>query len=487
MSPTTKQIPSSVLIVGSGVFGLSTAYSLTQHPSFTSTQITLIDRLPFPAADGSSIDTSRIVRADYADIAYSSLAFEAQEKWRNEWWGANDIYHEPGLAVVVNAGASAGDNGELGREYMRKSMDNVIKLGLKPGKKSEGGEVEALDTSRDIRRIFNDGSEKVDQRARSEEHTTGSPAGDFGYVNWRSGWADAEKGMRALREKVEATNRVTFVHGTVKRLHFTATSVSGVEIGIPSSSSSSSEETKTLTADLVILATGAWTPSLIDTRGICSATGQILTYLPITSSEQAALGSNPTLLNESSGLFIIPPQKNLLKVARHGYGYSNPTTIAHPELPLSSGEKITVSLPRTHVTTPGLEIPEEGLRACRNFLAQVLPALSTPSRPFTATRICWYTDTPKGDWLVSYHPRYENLFVATGGSGHAYKFLPVVGDKVVECVLGDTPEAFKGKWEWKEGMRVAEDQVWTEDWRGGVKGMVLDEEYKKGEKIRQKL
>jgi glycine/D-amino acid oxidase-like deaminating enzyme len=58
-SPT----PKTVLIVGSGVFGLSTAYTLTQLPSFSNSQITVVDRCPFPAPDGSSIDTSRIIRA----------------------------------------------------------------------------------------------------------------------------------------------------------------------------------------------------------------------------------------------------------------------------------------------------------------------------------------------------------------------------------------------------------------------------------------
>lgn len=80
---------------------------------------------------------------------------------------------------------------------------------------------------------------------------------------------------------------------------------------------------------------------------------------------------------------------------------------------------------------------------------------------------------------MDYHPRYENLFVATGGSGHAYKFLPVVGDCIVEALVGRTAEEFVGKWGWPLE-RGDGDQVWTEDWRGGRKGMVLEEEFKVG-------
>ncbi|KAL1302843.1 hypothetical protein AAFC00_003175 [Neodothiora populina] len=470
-----KSIPTSILIVGSGVFGLGTAYSLTQNPLFASTKITLLDRLPFPAADAASVDTSRIVRADYADIAYSSLAFEAQEKWRKEWWGQNGIYHEPGLAVICNSADEAGvGNGELGREYMRKSMANVTALGLKPGKKSEGGEVEALESTDDIRRVC---GKLAAGSGTTKEKKAHSAIGDFGYVNWRSGWADAEAGLVALLTKVEATKRVTFLHGTVTRLHFSDDSVRGVEAQLAGQESTS----KTLTADLVFLATGAWTPALIDTRGVCSATGQVLTYMRITDAEESQLAHNPTILNESSGLFIIPPRKNLLKVARHGYGYANPTTIAHPERP---GEEITVSLPRTHISTPDLAVPTEGQVACRKFVSELFPSLA--HRPFTHSRICWYTDTAKGDWLITYHPKYKNLFVATGGSGHAYKYLPVIGDNVVQTILGKTPELFRGKWEWP-AVRGVEDQVWTEDWRGGRKGMVLDEELRAGLEVKSKL
>ena len=47
--------PSSILIIGSGAFGLSTAYELATNPIFTDTTITVVDRLPFPASDGASV------------------------------------------------------------------------------------------------------------------------------------------------------------------------------------------------------------------------------------------------------------------------------------------------------------------------------------------------------------------------------------------------------------------------------------------------
>lgn len=50
-----SDIPSSILIIGSGVFGLSTALSLSKDPKFKETEITLVDQSPFPTPDGASV------------------------------------------------------------------------------------------------------------------------------------------------------------------------------------------------------------------------------------------------------------------------------------------------------------------------------------------------------------------------------------------------------------------------------------------------
>ncbi|KAF2712511.1 FAD dependent oxidoreductase [Pleomassaria siparia CBS 279.74] len=437
MTPSNAEIPSSILIVGSGVFGLSTAYSLCKNPLFKNTAITIVDRQPFPTPDGSSIDTSRIIRADYASPPYARLATSAQTAWRTTF---SPHYHETGLCVTATSPSQT---------YVPASLANVRALGT--------DRVQVLESAEEIQNVC--GLQGKGERGREGSGCTG-------YVNWSSGWADAEGAMRYLRLMVEEMGRVRFITASVSRLLIDHTSslVSGVKLG----------DNTTLTASLTILAAGAWTPSLLDLRGIATATGQVLGYLPISSAEQAALESYPTLLNLSSGLFMIPPSSNLLKVARHGHGYKNPTTIPNPESP--AGEEITVSLPYTHVDDPSQSVPLEGQRAMRNFLEQIHPSFS--GRPFTKTRICWYTDTRSGDFLISYHPQYEGLFVATGGSGHAFKFLPVIGDSIVECVLGRTPDDFKGRWEWP-AERLPET-LWDGDGsRGGPVGMILIEEIAK--------
>lgn len=47
----------------------------------------------------------------------------------------------------------------------------------------------------------------------------------------------------------------------------------------------------------------------------------------------------------------------------------------------------------------------------------------------TDTRLCWYTDSSDDGFVIDYVPGHEDtLFVASGGSGHGFKFLPVLGE-----------------------------------------------------------
>ena len=208
------------------------------------------------------------------------------------------------------------------QKYVARSLENVRALG--------DDKVEVLSSAEEIRRVCG--------LAGKDEWGSGNT----GYVNWSSGWADAQGAMMWLREQVEKLNQVQFVTVSVKKvlIDYQTNTVSGVRL----------HDGSEMKAELTILAAGAWTASLIDLRGICKATGQVLCYTHISQEEEAAFAKRPTILNLSHGLFVIPPEKGLLKIARHGHGYVNPTVIPNPESD-DPHDTITVSLPSPRSTT----------------------------------------------------------------------------------------------------------------------------------------
>ncbi|KAK3682498.1 putative fructosyl amino acid protein [Podospora appendiculata] len=477
-SPSPFSPPSSILIVGSGVFGLGTALALARRHEFSQCSITVVDRSDpaqsglFPACDAASIDSSRIIRADYPDAAYASLAADAQAQWRKQAnpsdLGAQGRYHESGLLLVADGvpppantppAAVAVDKTTLtGMDYARLSWANVLSL------------------ASDDPELANHIRELPDAAAiREAARTGGGGSGTWGYINHGSGWADATASMAWLVDQVQQTGRITFVAGTVNRLERLGSTVTGARLA----------DGRFLSADLVVLAAGAWTGGLLDISGRAIATGQVLGYLEITQDEEEQLSKMPIILNLTTGLFVIPPSKGILKVARHAYGYVNPETLDTaplPSSPLSSAPTHDISLPRTHMSDPTLSIPPEGAEDLRRALQEMVPLPGLQDRPFIKTRLCWYQDTPTADFIVDYHPEWQGLFVATGDSGHGFKFLPVLGEKIADCIMGNCPSAFKDKWAWKHvsGETLKKGSVVTEDGsRGGIRRLVLEEELAK--------
>lgn len=353
---------------------VSTALSLSERHS--NKKITLIEASPtIPNPHGSSVDTSRIIRADYSNPAYAKLAADGIKKWRSTEWGQEGRYTENGLALLYTEGNPDSE------KYTKKSYENVKRLLQEEGVSSESiaEKVVYLQNKKAL--------EKVVPRYAAGMNISG------GYLNRGSGWGDAEAGVRFAKQKLDQTGKVDVRHGEVERLLFDETSspsqrkVTGVIL------KNAAGSTSTIKADLVILATGASTGRLVDLRGIVDATGQVLAYIKITDEEQAQLAHMPTILSFSTGMFIIPPRNNLLKIARHAYGYLNPSDIPIPGATTTTTTTTSSSPQTMKISLPvhDLPIPAEGERACRQALREMLPSFA--ERPFARTRICWYSDT----------------------------------------------------------------------------------------------
>lgn len=352
----------SILIVGSGVFGLSMALELRVRGY---SDITVLDRMLPPVPDGSSVDVSRIIRTDYGDPFYAKLARESMHEWNSEPWKA--FYHNSGLVMSTQQARDP---------YIEKCK-------------------EVLSKQRQPFTTFGSSEELIGQCRALE----GGMKGSSGYINHSGGWADAAGAIRSLASRCSQLG-VSFIvgaRGTVKRLIMDETKVTGVETA-----------TSTIHASKVILATGAWTNQLTDLSSDLSSSGQPVGFIKLTPEESKGLSNVPVVIDFASGCFIFPPtpDTHLLKIARHSHGF---------ETQVNSHDNVIVSGPKSSNNATSSFLPTDADSALRDGLRHILPKFA--DRPWLRRRLCWYTDTPEGDFVVDAHPTIQGLFVATGGAG----------------------------------------------------------------------
>lgn len=437
---------------------------MIKNPAFANTKITLLDPWAFEANSSpptsttqsranpgaANFDSSRIIRTEYPSSAYAALARESQSRWRAEW-GRDNRYHEKPLMLVAEGSSMKlpQTNGET-VNYVKNAYDRSWELS---GHSTE--KVHLVDSPSAIRKALGVPVKEVREVGEDENVLRG-------YISENCGWADSSASMAYLRQEVVKSNRVTIVTGTVTDLLFTADADTRTVRGVLLSNSTA------LCADLVLLAAGAHTPQILRTPALCDVYSEVIAYIQLTPTEVSLLASRgaPTLVNAHRGLFTVGPDNNgTFKLGRFSYS-------GFVDVRLSAGIADTVApRDRTFEQTASKEMfgwgedvlePEgsaemspdaaDTLGKYRSFLKEIfgpfpgeeedeLSSIST--RPFLKVHRCWYTDTPSTDFIADYHPSYgTSLFVATGGSDHAFKFLPVIGERVSEIVLrgGVVPE-----------------------------------------------
>ena len=75
----------------------------------------------------------------------------------------------------------------------------------------------------------------------------------------------------------------------------------------------------------------------------------------------------------------------------------------------------------------------ETLEAARNYLARRFPAMA--GAPLLEARVCQYSNTPDGHFILDRHPAMDDVWLLGGGSGHGFKHGPALGDLAASCVL----------------------------------------------------
>ncbi|KAF8434971.1 FAD dependent oxidoreductase [Boletus edulis BED1] len=405
---------SRIVIVGAGTFGLSTAFHLLGRGY---TDVTVLDRArELPAVDAAGTDINKVIRSCYSDMFYAKLAREAMEAWKQPMW--EGCYHECG---VINVG---------GDQFDDRWKENDMKL---------GAPVERLPDAKAIKsKILS--SLRPDTAATlthsdsdSNERRVGSFTSYRGYFNPEGGWAEAARAVEILLLRVmEMGGRVIENQEVVGLVKDRDERIIGVKC----------RDGKRFEGDRVILAIGSWTASTfpelkLDSK--CLATGQSVAIIQLSTEEKERYKGCHIYLDFQTGLYTFPPTEDgIVKLSMHTAGHTHMMSSWQVGGDINHTPVRKISTPRTITSHPslgdGLRVPRSALCILRERFRQVYPELA--ERPWAGTRMCWYTDSPDGNWVIGSFPGDPVLFFATSGSGHGFKFLPNIGRLVVDSLEG---------------------------------------------------
>jgi len=170
----------------------------------------------------------------------------------------------------------------------------------------------------------------------------------------------------------------------------------------------------TYQAEKLIICSGAWSSKLLADLNInLEITRQVLGWLWPQFPKQFVLNTFPVWGIEqpdNSLAYGFPMLSEVpgLKIARHGRGATtNPDTVN-----------------RTPTQADHNEV--------RNIAKQYIPKATGPT---LSTRICLYTNSPDGHFIIDKHPATGRAIIACGFSGHGFKFATVIGEALADLAL----------------------------------------------------
>lgn len=407
----------SVLIIGAGTWGVSTALYLARRGDKS---VTVLDRYPVPSPISAGNDVNKILDlnresgGDDAERFTSRILHDAVMRgWREDEVFA-PFRHETGMIIAAST---------------PEGLDHV---------QSEEGTDDGT---------WHDLKTAAHFRATMPE---GVLTGDFpGWKGWwkqanqGAGWVHARKALESAARAARGLG-VAFVsgdRGDAVELIIHHDAVLGVR------TVDGSEHL----ADETIICTGAGTAALLDMKGQLLPKAWTLAHVRLTDEEVKLYRDLPVLFNCERGFFIEPDEDcHDLKICDEHPGYCN-----WIEADNSAGYRREDG--RLDQTLSRHQIPLEAEERVRLFLRETIPQLA--ERPFSFARLCWCADTPDRNFLIDRHPEYGNLTLGVGGSGHGFVYIPAIGSFIVDAMEGKLDERMQEVFRWRP--ETAVNRNWT--------------------------
>ena len=247
-----------------------------------------------------------------------------------------------------------------------------------------------------------------------------------GYFNVEGGWAESGRVVRALLDRAISEGVVVREGKRIAPIDLSR--------GEPGVRTIDGEE---ISAGHVVLAAGPFTPVLLPELAdrLVPIAQSIFHFAP----KDPAQFSTPTFAPWAAdigrtGWYGFPFHEGVVKVANHG-----------------RGREVDPAAPRA--------VPEGTEEMFRKFFARALPGLA--DAPVVRSRVCLYCDSFDGDFFIDRHPERSWLTVAAGGSGHAFKFAPLLGRWIADVAGGASHPVNRFRWR-RRAERRYEDARCTE-------------------------
>ncbi|KAK4687540.1 hypothetical protein P7C73_g2584, partial [Tremellales sp. Uapishka_1] len=428
---------SKVAIIGAGVFGLSTALHLARKGY---KDVTVFDYQPYDVnvynpsegCDGASSDVNKIYRCSYGhETEYQDLAFSGRPIWL-EWNKAiaacpSDQLPKgitPETKLFVECGFMRISNGSVLSDYDSECLDYLEQAGLRHHQHVTKN---ADDQARLLQKEADNPESNWQTKSKAFEHFEGGI--HDGFLDTSAGVTYADKLDELIIESGGEDQVVKGLRTLDGKEHF---------------------------ADVVIVACGGWTPSVIpEVAGILETTAGSVVTVTLPEDRQDlwdrfspdnfpvwAYGLSGHVSAEYGGFYGFPrTPEGKIKIGYRGRKWTNYQT--HPK----TGKRLSV--PKTKYTTDrAVNLPKKSINFIKSVVGELLPELKGVG--ITDTRMCWYTDSLDNSFVIDYVPGYnESLFVCSGGSGHGFKFLPVLGQHVANALEKRTDQ-FTALWKWRQ-------------------------------------
>ncbi|GAB4579680.1 MAG: N-methyl-L-tryptophan oxidase [Anaerolineales bacterium] len=347
--------------------------------------VTLLDPGPLPHPLATSTDISKVIRMDYgADEFYMALMETALPRW-HAW---NHHF------------------GEL--LYHEEGILYLTQTPMAPGEYEHASYTLLQQRGHIVERLTPDTIRTRFPALAAEQYPDG-------YFNPRAGWAASSQVIVRLLEEAQKLGVHLRAGKTFARLLHAGSRVAGIE----------TTDRERIPADFVVVAAGAWTPTLFPHLAeLMWAIGQPVFHFQVPDPARfrppnlSVWGADVA----KTGWYGFPAQLDgTFKVANHGPGRP-----MHPNEPR--------------------QVAPDDEEKFRTFLAHTFPEIA--HAPILCTRLCLYCDTWDGNFYIDHDPHYEGLVICSGGSGHGFKFAPILGE-ITADVLERKPNPWAHKFAWR--------------------------------------